>query len=40
MESILVGGGRAKLNAEVMMNIETSYPSTIEQEKIGNFIHN
>ena len=38
IESLLVGGGRAKLNAEVMMNIELVLPNTNEQTKIGQFM--
>ncbi|MFZ7142924.1 restriction endonuclease subunit S [Avibacterium avium] len=32
----LVGGGRAKLNAKVMLKIELSIPTLPEQQKIGN----
>lgn len=35
IEPFLVGGGRAKLNAETMMNIETSAPTKAEQVSIG-----
>ena len=36
--SILVGGGRAKLNADTMMKIELTMPNDIaEQAKIGSF---
>ncbi len=35
IESLLVGGGRAKLNAETMMKIELLVPTLSEQEKIG-----
>ena len=38
IESLLVGGGRAKLNAEVMMGIELLIPSYPEQCKISEFI--
>ena len=37
MEPYLVGGGRAKLNSDVMMNIIISAPDIKEQTKIGNF---
>lgn len=37
IESLLVGGGRAKLNAEVLMDIELSMPSFEEQHKIGSY---
>jgi len=41
IEPFLVGGGRAKLNAEVMMKIEVSSPkNTSEQQKIGTFFSN
>ena len=40
IESLLVGGGRAKLNAEVLMGIELKFPSKVEQKKIGEYIHN
>lgn len=41
IEPFLVGGGRAKLNAEIMMEIEISLPSDInEQQKIGNYFKN
>lgn len=38
IESLLVGGGRAKLNAEILMNIILSIPSKAEQEKIGEYL--
>ena len=38
IESLLVGGGRAKLNAEVLMDIELSMPSFEEQHKIGSYL--
>ena len=38
IESLLVGGGRAKLNAETMMGIDLSIPQTAEQVKIGRYI--
>ncbi len=37
IESLLVGGGRAKLNAETMMKIELLVPTLSEQEKIGAY---
>ena len=37
IESLLVGGGRAKLNANIMMEMEIIYPNVEEQEKIGEF---
>lgn len=41
IEPYLVGGGRAKLNAETMMKIEISAPKNIqEQEIIGAFFKN
>ena len=40
IESVLVGGGRAKLNAEVMMNLDLMLPSYDEQEKIGKYFSN
>jgi type I restriction enzyme S subunit len=39
-EPFLVGGGRAKLNASIMMDLEISISTnTNEQEKIGNYFH-
>ena len=38
IESLLVGGGRAKLNAETMMNMSLSLPKIEEQRSIGNYI--
>ena len=38
IESLLVGGGRAKLNAETMMNISLMFPSITEQREIGKYI--
>lgn len=38
IESLLVGGGRAKLNAETLMNIEVALPSLEEQQVIGEYI--
>ena len=35
IEALLVGGGRSKLNAEVMMSIELVMPSLPEQIAIG-----
>lgn len=37
IESLLVGGGRSKLNANTMMMIETKLPRLEEQVKIGFF---
>jgi len=37
IEPFLVGGGRAKLNADVMMKLNILLPSFNEQEKIGSF---
>ena len=38
IESILVGGSRAKLNAETLMEVELLLPSKDEQIEIGNYI--
>lgn len=38
MESLLVGGGRAKLNAETLMGIEFRLPCLHEQYRIGEFL--
>ena len=38
IEPFLVGGGRAKLNANIMMKINTLLPSLEEQTKIANFL--
>ncbi len=38
IESLLVGGGRAKLNAETMMDISLMIPSIDEQRAIGQYI--
>lgn len=38
IESLLVGGGRAKLNAETMMDITLMIPSIDEQRVIGKYI--
>ena len=38
IESLLVGGGRAKLNAEVMMGIELIVPGLQEQIVIGKYL--
>ncbi|MDO4680682.1 MAG: restriction endonuclease subunit S [Aerococcus sp.] len=35
--SLLVGGGRAKLNAEILMNIELRLPTYEEQKRIGQY---
>ena len=37
VEPFLVGGGRAKLNADVMMKLRIFSPSFVEQQKIGAF---
>ncbi|MCX2455673.1 restriction endonuclease subunit S [Lacticaseibacillus nasuensis] len=37
IEPFLVGGGRAKLNADVMMKLNILLPTFAEQEKIGSF---
>lgn len=39
IESLLVGGGRAKLNANIMMTIDLYFPSLKEQQQIGNMIY-
>lgn len=36
-ETYLVGGSRAKLNANVMMKLPIKTPILNEQQKIGNF---
>ena len=38
IESLLVGGGRAKLNAETLMDIELLLPSKNEQIQIGSYL--
>ena len=38
IESLLVGGGRAKLNAETLMDIELLLPSKDEQIQIGHYL--
>ncbi len=38
IESVLVGGGRAKLNADVLMNISLLLPKKDEQIRISSFI--
>lgn len=38
MEPYLVGGGRAKLNAEIMMNLPLIAPGISEQRMIGEFL--
>lgn len=40
IESLLVGGGRAKLNAETLMDIELLLPSKDEQIQIGSYLTN
>ncbi|AQU49764.1 restriction endonuclease subunit S [Leuconostoc mesenteroides subsp. mesenteroides] len=37
IEPFLVGGGRAKLNADIMMKINIQSPSYEEQQKVGSF---
>lgn len=37
IESVLVGGGRAKLNADILMDLNIIIPQNIEQTKIGTF---
>ncbi|MCE2248052.1 restriction endonuclease subunit S [Streptococcus thermophilus] len=37
IEPFLVGGGRTKLNADVMMKLNILLPTFVEQEKIGSF---
>ncbi|WP_283265707.1 restriction endonuclease subunit S [Streptococcus dysgalactiae] len=39
IEPFLVGGGRAKLNSDIMMNLIIALPSLPEQESIGTFFH-
>ena len=40
IEPLLVGGGRAKLNANVMMNIAINTPGNIEEQNtLGTFIN-
>ena len=39
IESLLVGGGRAKLNANIMMNIDLLIPDISEQEKLGTLFN-
>ena len=38
IEALLVGGGRAKLNAEVMMEMDLCLPSVKEQVAIGSYL--
>ena len=38
IESLLVGGGRAKLNAETLMSIEFRLPCLQEQFRIGKYL--
>ena len=38
IESLLVGGGRAKLNAETLMSIEIRLPCLQEQYRIGKYL--
>jgi type I restriction enzyme S subunit len=37
IEPYLVGGGRAKLNANIMMDLVINTPTIKEQEKVGGF---
>ena len=37
IESLLVGGGRAKLNANIMMDMELLFPSLAEQTNLGTY---
>ena len=37
ISSLLVGGGRAKLNADVLMKLDLLLPEHKEQEKLGNY---
>ena len=39
IESLLVGGSRAKLNAETLMDIELAFPTLSEQRSIGAFLN-
>ena len=39
IESLLVGGGRAKLNANIMMGIELTVPSFNEQVELGRMFY-
>ena len=39
IESLLVGGGRAKLNANIMMEIELKFPKLNEQKQIGKTLY-
>ena len=38
IESLLVGGSRAKLNAETLMDIELTLPNLPEQQEIGTYL--
>lgn len=40
IESLVVGGGRAKLNALALMEINLNVPIKLEQRKIGEFFSN
>ena len=40
IESFLVGGGRAKLNAEILMDIKVIMPRVEEQQAIGLYLNN
>ena len=39
IESLLVGGGRAKLNANIMMSIDLTVPSFNEQVELGRMFY-
>ncbi|MPN25987.1 hypothetical protein SDC9_173409 [bioreactor metagenome] len=40
IESLLVGGGRAKLNSEVLMNMDLIVPNKNEQKNISSLLIN
>ena len=40
IESVLVGGGRAKLNADVMMNLNIDLPTYKEQCRVAEYFSN
>lgn len=40
IEAVLVGGSRAKLNAEALMDLELTIPSLQEQKDIGHYLEN
>ena len=39
IEALLVGGGRAKLNANIMMGIDLKLPQLDEQSRIGKMFY-